>query len=61
MVSKKLSAGEPYMRTDVYCVGGKLYFGELTFFPASGYGPFDPDRVDYELGDKITLPKKKIK
>ena len=60
-LSKKLSAGEPYMRTDFYCVGNKIYFGELTFFPASGYGAFDPDGVDYELGDKIVLPKEKIK
>lgn len=60
-LSRKLSAGEPYMRTDFYCVGGKLYFGELTFFPATGYGAFDPDEVDYKLGDMITLPKKKTK
>ena len=60
-LSKKLSAGHPYMRTDFYSVGGKLYFGELTFFPASGYGAFDPDSMDFELGDKIILPKNKIK
>lgn len=60
-LSRKLSAGEPYMRTDFYCVGDKLYFGELTFFPASGYGPFDPDKVDLELGEMIKLPQKKIR
>lgn len=60
-LSKKLSAGHPYMRTDFYSVGGKLYFGELTFFPASGYGAFDPDSMDFELGDRIILPKNKIK
>lgn len=60
-LSRKLSAGEPYMRTDFYCVDGKIYFGELTFFPAAGYGSFEPDRVDYELGEKITLPQIKKK
>lgn len=57
-LSRKLSAGMPYLRTDFYSVNGKLYFGELTFFPASGYGKFTPDEMDFALGDKITLPKK---
>ena len=57
-LSRKLSAGMPYLRTDFYSVNGKLYFGELTFFPASGYGKFEPDEMDFVLGDKITLPKK---
>ena len=60
-LSRKLSQDEPYMRTDFYCVNGKLYFGELTFFPASGYGVFNPDQVDFVLGDKVALPKEKIK
>lgn len=57
-LSRKLSAGMPYLRTDFYSVNGKLYFGELTFFPASGYGKFEPDEMDFVLGDKIMLPKK---
>ena len=60
-LSKKLAVGEPYIRTDFYCIGNKIYFGELTFFPASGYGSFKPDNVDYELGQRITLPEEKIK
>lgn len=60
-LSRILSKGNPYMRTDFYSVNGKLYFGELTFFPASGYGKFNPDSVDFELGAKMTLPTKKIK
>ena len=60
-LSRILSKGTPYMRTDFYSVNGKLYFGELTFFPASGYGKFTPDEIDFMLGEKITLPNKKIK
>lgn len=60
-LSRKLSQGSPYMRTDFYSVNGKLYFGELTFFPATGYGKFEPDEIDFELGEKIILPDKKIR
>ena len=60
-LSRILSKGNPYMRTDFYSVNGKLYFGELTFFPASGYGRFNPDEIDFDLGNKITLPDKKVK
>ena len=60
-LSRILSKGTPYMRTDFYSVNGKLYFGEMTFFPASGYGKFTPDEIDYKLGEKITLPARKIK
>lgn len=35
----------------------KLFFGEYTFFPGSGFGAFTPDEWDYKLGDKIKLPK----
>lgn len=35
-VSEKLSKPFPFVRCDYYLVGGKLYFGELTFTPAGG-------------------------
>lgn len=57
-LAKKLSAGEPFMRTDFYYVDGRIYFGELTLFPASGYGWFDPETIDLELGKKMILPTK---
>ena len=53
-----LSNGIPYVRVDFYEVDGKIYFGELTFFPTSGYGPFDPEEWDYKFGEWITLPQK---
>lgn len=54
-ISRILSKGSKFMRTDFYSVNGKLYFGELTFFPASGYGKFIPDHFDRVLGDMIHL------
>ncbi len=46
----QLSADFPFVRVDLYNVGGKIYFGELTFYPSSGYGKFHPDDYDFELG-----------
>ena len=57
-ISRVLSKEIPYLRTDFYVVNGKIYFGELTFFPASGFGKFDPEEYDKKLGDLIELPKK---
>ena len=49
-VAKKLSAGFPCVRVDLYNIKGKIIFGEMTFYPSSGYGKFDPDSFDYEMG-----------
>lgn len=54
--AKKLSKGMPYCRVDMYCVNKQSYFGELTLFPASGFGKFDPFEYDKKLGDLISLP-----
>lgn len=55
-LAEKLSQGRPFLRTDFYTVGGRVYFGELTFFPASGFSPFIPPQWDETLGKWITLP-----
>lgn len=52
-----LSADIPFVRVDLYDIEGRLYFGELTLFPASGYKEFRPEEWDYKLGDLIKLPK----
>ena len=56
MIADKLSDGIPFSRIDVYAVNQKVYFGEITFFPASGIGSFSPSKWDKELGDLIKLP-----
>ena len=45
-----LSKGFQYVRVDLYEHAGKIYFGEMTFTPASGMIKFDPDEWDYKLG-----------
>ncbi len=56
-LAEKLSADIPHVRVDFYEVDGKIYFGEFTFFPAAGFGPFDPEEWDYTLGSWIDLPQ----
>lgn len=36
-LASTLSKPYKYVRVDLYDVGGKIYFGELTFFPRGGY------------------------
>lgn len=56
-VAKKLSQNIPFIRVDLYNVNGKIYFGELTFFPASGMTAFIPNEWDLKIGEWLTLPK----
>lgn len=55
-IAEQLSKDFPAVRVDLYSISGKVYFGELTFFPWSGYVQFSPDNFDYELGEKFILP-----
>lgn len=58
-IATKLCQGFKFIRVDLFNVSGKLYFGELTFTPASGFRPFIPDRYELEIGNWINLPKSK--
>lgn len=57
-MANKLSSEMPFIRVDLYDVCGKIYFGELTFFPSSGFEKFNPEEYDKILGEMIMLPKK---
>ena len=56
-LSKKLSFGIPFVRTDFYCVDDKVFFGELTFYPGAGFEKIHPENFDEILGRGIKLPK----
>lgn len=60
IIAEKLAAsiGNPaFLRVDLYCIGNRIYFGELTFFHDSGEGKFYPEIYDKKLGDLISLKK----
>lgn len=56
-LSKILSKDIPFVRTDFYVIEGKVYFGEITFFPASGMSEFEPPVWDATIGSWLTLPE----
>lgn len=54
-IASKLSADIPFVRVDLYHTDEKVYFGELTFFPASGLGTFTPLVWNTILGEMINI------
>jgi len=45
-LAEKLSEKFHFVRTDLYNIDGKIYFGELTFFPGGGFERFYPSKYD---------------
>lgn len=54
-LATKLSTGHPHLRVDFYEVNSKVYFGELTFYSASGFGQLTPEEWDEIWGNMINL------
>lgn len=54
-IAALLSDNIPFLRVDLYNVHGKIYFGEMTFFPNGGYGTFIPKQWNDIMGDMIDL------
>lgn len=50
-----LAQGIPHVRVDWYIIENRLFFGEMTFFDASGFDPFDNPADDELLGSWIDL------
>lgn len=56
-IAEALSKDIPFARIDLYNTNGKIFFGEITFFPAAGMGKFEPEEWDETLGEYLILPK----
>lgn len=54
-IADKLSNGFPFVRVDLYEVGNKVYFGEMTFYPGAGLGNFRPSKWNRILGDYLHI------
>lgn len=50
-----LSENIPFVRVDFYEANGNLYFGELTFFPSSGFDDKRLDTISTYLNDNLTV------
>jgi len=59
-VAESLSSGTIFLRVDLYNVHGKIYFGETTFYPASGFGEIAPSEWNERLGSWIHLPFEEV-
>lgn len=58
-IAKKLSRDIPFVRVDLYNLNGKIYFGEMTFTPSSGFANYYSKETLITLGDLLELPKVK--
>lgn len=54
-IAECLSKYIPFTRIDLYEVNGEIYFGEITFFPGSGFEKFVPVEGDKIFGDWLDL------
>ena len=57
-IVRKLCDGFDHVRVDLYDIEGRIYFGEMTFTPASGYCKWYPDKYDFEIGKLWNLELK---
>ena len=58
---KKLSKGIPFVRVDFYVIKSNYFFGEMTFYPASGFGTFRPDGWNEKIGELLNLPIEEVR
>ena len=58
-IARQLSKGMPFVRIDLYETEKGVFFGEITFYPMSGFGGFTPSEWDYKLGELISFPQDK--
>ena len=54
-LSEQLAQGFPFVRVDLYNIDGQIIFGELTFYPWSGYVNYTPDSFDFALGEAFNV------
>ncbi len=55
--AEKLSQDIPFVRTDFYVINDQIFFGELTFFPGSGWEFFEPESFEMYMGHLLVLPE----
>lgn len=57
VLAEKLARNIPFVRVDFYFTDDRIYFSELTFFPASGFASFEPEEWDNTFGEWLILPR----
>ena len=59
-LAEKLSGEFPFVRTDLYIIGDRVVFGELTFTPSAGLDQTIFSETDRILGDQLILPSRSL-
>lgn len=59
--AETLGADFDFVRVDLYEVDAKPMFGEMTFYPGSGLGAFNPPSLDAEMGAKWLEARTRMK
>lgn len=54
-ISRRLSSAFPFVRVDLYLVGARIFFGELTFYPGGGFSRFHPSSFDRLFGSYLNM------
>ena len=54
-IAEILSKNIPHLRVDLYCVQGRIYVGELTFYHAGGFVNITPDEWNLRMGSWINI------
>lgn len=57
-ICRKLSAGFPFIRVDLYLVNDIIYFSEYTFYSDAGFIKYEPSKWDDIMGEWLELPDK---
>ena len=60
-LAHSLAEGLVFSRIDLYEINGHEFFGEITLYPASGFGKFTPGHYDELLGRMIHLEGQKLR
>ena len=55
-IARCLSKDFIFARIDLYNIDGKIYFGEITLSPNSGFDPDIKEGTDLEFGKKLSIP-----
>lgn len=58
-IAHQITLGLSWVRCDLYQINGKVFFGELTFFPTGGFAPYVSKEWELQFGEWLELPKKK--
>ena len=57
-IAERLGVEIDVVRADLYLLGDRIVFGELTHYPAGGTGRFDPAEYDELIGSWWEVPER---